>query len=1038
MSGEESAPQMAPVESPHVVSSVKLPILKKGEYTLWSMRMEQYLTNTDYALWQVIMNGDEPVQTIKDENGVETVVLQSRSKFHGIKDAKTLWVAIKSRFNGLDKAYDRFQKLISLLEVHGSAVSNEDANQKFLRALPSSWNNVALIMRNKTGIDDLDINDLYNNLKVFEADIKSSSGSSSNSQNVAFLSTKDTNNINEVNTANGVSTTSGHNSQGQASSSTYTDDLIRGHFARECRATRNQGNRDRDVGYKSRDNIRRIVPVETFEALFDEERQTLSKDNLEIIAYKLGLESVEAQLVVHQKNEAVYKEKIAVLEFEVKYKGNVVTRLTNQLEQTLKEKEDLKAKLEQFETSSKNLNKLINSQISSKDKTGLGYRDQLNENDSSGSELFNSVFDSHLSDGDDNQTNDRFKKDNGYHAIPPPLTGNYKAPLANLSFLGLDDSVYRPTTNKTSASVSQVETSITPPSNTSVEMPRVEFVRPSGVIIEDWVSDDDEDIFQSNDVQTTIKPCFKKIKFTKARNEPVKADKQVVKPSMVTQSPKEKVNTVRVNGINTAGQTAVRTVKGDGVTAVKASAGCGNLQQALKYKRIFDSGCSRHMTGNKALLTDYQDIDGGFVAFGGSTRGGKITVTDDFSRFSWVFFLATKSETSRILKKFITEVENQLNHKVKVIMSDNGTEFKNREMDEFCGQEGIKREYSVAITPQQNRVAERKNRTLIKAARTMLADSLLPIVFWAESVNTTCYVLNRVLVTKPYNKTPYELIIGKAPSISFMRPFGCPVTILNTLDPLGKFDGKAEEGFLVGYSVNSKAFRVFNTETRKVEENLHVNFLKNKPNVAGQGPNWLFDTDSLTNSMNYQPVTAGNQTNKNAGPQETNGNTGLKKNVDARQTEEENVSTQQYIVFPLWSSISSNYKSSDDKAEDDIIDDDACKKTIQEPTSRYDQALKNVLDKMMDQEKEATEQSNAVRKEFEAQCDSQLLQEKITRASSTNSFNTVSTPVKTASASRTFSPIGPSFVPFGGSFPIDVANLSHDPLMPELEDTSKI
>ncbi|GJY01656.1 hypothetical protein Tco_0359808, partial [Tanacetum coccineum] len=130
------------------------------------------------------------------------------------------------------------------------------------------------------------------------------------------------------------------------------------------------------------------------------------------------------------------------------------------------------------------------------------------------------------------------------------------------------------------------------------------------------------------------------------------------------------------------------------------------------------------------------------------------------------------------------------------------------------------------------------------------------------------------------------------------------------------------------------------------------------------------------------------------------------------------------------------YKSSDDKAKDDTVDDDAGKKTVQEPASEYDQALKNVLDKMIDQEKEATEQSNAIRKEFEAQCDSQLLQKKITRASSTNSFNTVSTPVNTASASRTFSPVGPSsgtsFVPFGGSFLIDVANLPHDPLLPEL------
>ncbi|GJY97639.1 ribonuclease H-like domain-containing protein [Tanacetum coccineum] len=394
MSGEEPAPQIAPVESPQIISTVKLHILKKGEYTLWSMRMEQYLINTDYGLWQVIMNGDEPVQTTKDENGVETEVppktaqaILARQKerkaksimllaildeyqprFHTIKDAKSLWAAIKSRFGGnveskkmqknvlkqqfenfsvsdtegLDKAYDRFQKLISQLEVHGAAVSNEDANQKFLRALPSSWNNIALIMRNKEGIDELDIDDLYNNLKVFEADIKGSSGSSSNSQNVAFLSAEDTNSINEVNTTNGVSTAAGHSSQGQASSSSYTNDLMfsffanqssgpqlddedleqidhddleemdlkwqvamlsmrvkrfykktgrklifngkepvgfdktkvecfnchrRGHFARECRALRNQGNRNGDAGYRSRDNTRRTVPVETSNAL---------------------------------------------------------------------------------------------------------------------------------------------------------------------------------------------------------------------------------------------------------------------------------------------------------------------------------------------------------------------------------------------------------------------------------------------------------------------------------------------------------------------------------------------------------------------------------------------------------------------------------------------------------------------------------------------------------------------------------------------------------------------------------------------------
>ncbi|GJZ31869.1 putative ribonuclease H-like domain-containing protein [Tanacetum coccineum] len=452
----------------------------------------------------------------------------------------------------------------------------------------------------------------------------------------------------------------------------------------------------------------------------------------------------------------------------------------------------------------------------------------------------------------------------------------------------------------------------------------------------------------------------------------------------------------------------------------------GNPQYNLQDQGIFESGCSRHMTGNKSFLTDYQEVDGGFVAFAGSPKGGKITgkgkirtgkldfedvyfvkelkfnlfsvsqmcdkknsvlfteteclvlspdfklldesqatidesnlwhrrlghinfktmnklvkgnlvrglplklfendhtcvacqkgkqhkascktklvssisqplqmlhmdlfgptsvrsinhkiyclvVTDDYSRFSWVFFLATKDETSGILKTFITGIENQINHKVKIIRCDNGTEFKNNDMNQFCGMKGIKREFSVARTPQQNGVAERKNRTLIEAARTMLADSLLPTTFWAEAVSTACYVQNRVLVTKPHNKTPYELLHGRPPSISFMRPFGCPVTILNTLDPLGKFDEKANEGFFVGYSLNSKAFRVFHTRTRKVEENLHINFLENKPNVAGSGPEWLFDIDSLSESMNYEPVIAGNQTNSNASI-ETNVNAGI-------------------------------------------------------------------------------------------------------------------------------------------------------------------
>ncbi|GJX76988.1 putative ribonuclease H-like domain-containing protein [Tanacetum coccineum] len=226
---------------------------------------------------------------------------------------------------------------------------------------------------------------------------------------------------------------------------------------------------------------------------------------------------------------------------------------------------------------------------------------------------------------------------------------------------------------------------------------------------------------------------------------------------------------------------------------------------------------------------------------------------------------STKDETSGILKSFITGIENLVDHKVKVIRCDNRTEFKNREMNQFCEKNGILRQYSVTRTPQQNGVAERINRILIEADRTMLDNSKLPTTFGAEVVNTSCYVQNRVLVVKPHNKTPYELFHGRTPTLSIMRPFGCPVTILNTIDHLGKFDGKADEGFIVGYSLNSKAFRAFNSRTRIVKENLHIRFSESTPNVVGSIPDWLFDIDALTRTMNYEPIIAGTQSNDFAG-----------------------------------------------------------------------------------------------------------------------------------------------------------------------------
>ncbi|GKA21165.1 putative ribonuclease H-like domain-containing protein [Tanacetum coccineum] len=626
------------------------------------------------------------------------------------------------------------------------------------------------------------------------------------------------------------------------------------------------------------------------------------------------------------------------------------------------------------------------------------------------------------------------------------------------------------------------------------------------------------------------------------------------------------VNTARVKNTTARDRAVVSENKGKGANAVKASACWGNPQQKeYKEKAVIDSGCSRHMTGNKCYLDEYEDYDGGFVSFGddkgrisekgkikiGSldlddvyfckelkynllfnvsqicdkknnvfftdteclvlssdfklldesqvllrvprkdiiysvdlksvvpTRGltcliakatidesntwhrrlghinfktmnklvnvnlikglpskifendhscvacqkGKqhkascktklvnsiskplhmlhmdlfgptnvkslmkksycLVVTDDFSIFSRVFFFATKDETSGILKTFITEIENQLDHKVKVIRCDNGTEFKNSIMNQFCEIKGIKREFSVARTPQQNGVAERKNRTLIEAARTMLVDSKLPTTFWAEVVNTACYVLNRVLVIKPHNKTPYELIHGRPPLIDFMKPFGCPVTILNTRDHLGKFDGKADEGYFVGYFVVSKAMRVFNKRTRIVEETLNIRFLENTPNVKGNGPDWLFDVDSLTISMNYVPVVAGNQ---------TNGIAGTKDNIVAGHAQKEKEPEQEYILIPLCTTdplISQGPKDSEGDAG-------------MKPTEVDERGASDKNEKDAQDTRSESERLN--QREMQTE-----------HTNSTNSINTVSTPVSTA---------GPSFDNVVPSPPVNTARPS--------------
>ncbi|GJZ16567.1 putative ribonuclease H-like domain-containing protein [Tanacetum coccineum] len=310
--------------------------------------------------------------------------------------------------------------------------------------------------------------------------------------------------------------------------------------------------------------------------------------------------------------------------------------------------------------------------------------------------------------------------------------------------------------------------------------------------------------------------------------------------------------------------------------------------------------------------------------------------------------------------------KNKLRHKVKTIRCDHGTEFKNHLMNEFCAKKGIKREYSIARTPQQNGVAERKNRTLIEAARTMLADSLLPIQFWAEAVNTACYVLNRVLVTKPQMKTPYEILMGRSPNISFMRPFGCPLTILNTLDQLGKFDGKSEEGYLLGYSTSSKGFRVYNRVTRKVQDCLHVDFLENQENQKGKGPDWMFDLELLTPSMNYIPVRKENYA-------DSGGKVSTYDDV-------EDLDDQQFIVHGPSINAAQNKHSEERTADKEV------------PLSSEEQALHDELVSLMHQESIAKVHNDAQRNAFEEEKRRIALEKGKESANSTLTLSTANTP----------------------------------------------
>ncbi|GJX05351.1 ribonuclease H-like domain-containing protein [Tanacetum coccineum] len=922
--GDVPKPQQQMIPQTTAILNIKLPILKKEEYDIWAMEMEHYLEYIDNEVWKVIQNGNSKKRILTRKDGVVRVLLPvSAVEIQAFEAFKI------SNSEGLEKGYDRFQQLLSQLEAHGAKVSTEDANHKFLRSLPSAWSNLAMTMRTNPEIDNLSIDDLYNNLRVFEQEIQGASKPSSSAQNVAFVSQSKSNTNKDKSGFSGAyssctPSTSSTNVPEKEVLASFADEVIYSLFAKQTE--------DLDLLHEDLEQID-DVDIEEMDINWQ-------------IAINQAVKEIEASTCYFSKQQLSSNEKLAFQANEIHEKDEKLKRYRRIGMKAVKEKEQLQKTVDLWKDSSKNLWRLINSGMSSNDnllRKGP-QKPEISVSDENSSE--HSTCQSNDSEGSCENTSEHSFETESESLEEPNEMSKSRLEVTNEKDVSVPKSTevapswegYSFTKKKcfVCGSLSHLIKDCDYYEKKMAREAEVKRVVNTGNGVTKPVWTNANRINHSNNFvprSVQLNTCRPKFNSVRPNINTGRTNISSGRPKVNTISPK--VNSVSTTSnkdlaMSTAqwyilivvrevgdlllrpqqvmiggilGQTSIITVDlfllecdANGTSTEEHEDWInfknlnklvkGNLVRGLPSKVFkYDHTCvacqkgKQHRASCKAKLerlitkplhTLHMDLFGPTSVKSINHASYCLVITDDCTRFCWVFFLASKDETSGILQTFIRQIENQLSHRVKIIRSDNGTEFKNRDMLEFCGNKGIKQEYSNARTPQQNGVAERMNRTLIEAARTMLADSLLPTTFWAEAVSTACYIFNRVRVTKPQHKTPYELLFGHKPIISYIRPFGCHVTILDTLSVLGKFDRKSDEGFLVGYSLNSKAYRVYNLVTKRVEVNLHVNFLEEKPNVKGVGYRWMFDIDYLTDSMNYIPVSLENQANHAGISEETN------------------------------------------------------------------------------------------------------------------------------------------------------------------------
>nr|GEZ68635.1 hypothetical protein [Tanacetum cinerariifolium] len=899
-----------------VISAAKLPILNPNEFDLWKMRIEQYFLMTDYSLWEVIINEDSPAPTVVIDGVVRPVTIlsvdQKIARRNELKACGTLLMALPDKhqlkFNSHKDAKILMEKLVSQLEIHGVSLSQEDVNLKFLRSLPSEWKTHTLILRNKANLEEHSLNDLFNSLRIYEAKVKHSSTSSNLTQNLAFVSSSNTDSTTDsVSAATSVSAvcTQLHVSS-HLNIDSLSNSIIFSFFASQSTSPQldNEDLKQIDVDNLEQMDLRWMMAMLTMMA---RRIQPCGGYNVVPPLITWNFMPPKPELLFHTAPIVVETDHSAfTVEISPTKPAQDISHTTRPMAPII---EDWPVKVPILAPTSKPTSPKTNcsgpAAVLTKSKpisvtagrpvsadvpkimvTRPRHSHSLNTKS-------NSTIRRHKTRSQSSKTSNSSPKVTAAKAQVVSAAKGKKGKwgvidsgcswhmTGNMSYLSdfqeLNGGYVAFGGNPKGGKISgkgKIKTC-------KLDFKDVYFVKELkfNLFSVSKMCDKKNKVLFTDSERLVLSPNFKRpdksqvlLRVPRENNMYNVNLKDIVPSGYLTclfaKATIDKSNLChrRLRHVNF--KTINKLVKGNLVRGLPTKVfENNNTCVACKKGKQHRASCKTKLISsvNQPLFRLHMNLFRPTFVKSLNKKSYCLVITDDYSRFTWFYKLR-----------------------------------------------GIKREFSVSKTPQQNGVAERKNRTLIEAARTMLADSLLPIPFWAEVVNTACYVQNRVLVTKPHNKTPYELLLGRTPSIGFMRPFGCPMTILNTLDPLGKFKGKVDEGFLVRYYVNSKYFRVFNSRTRIVQETLHVNFQENKPNITGTGPTWLFDIDSLTSTMNYQPDTAGNQSNPS---------TGFQGEFDVEKAREE--ANQQYMLFPVWSTGSLNPQNKEGDAAFDGKEHDA-------------------------------------------------------------------------------------------------------------------